>query len=286
VRGATLPSLGDVTIVLSKKRRNAGPKHVKLIVTNVTEATAGPLLRMEARRWGVALSLKELQSGLPLGDLPVTKDPARGARSVTLSVLASLRLVRLYGYDEGLSQAWSLFKLKERFAEEIAHEAVIRPELQWQRKLKRFKHGASYPYDNPSLLSKSVPMTLVHLCSDLGVFKGSEFLDRRGDGGRRAFDHNGIQSGVEPIPVMAMGALDGASERQAVQRLIGQQAGWPESRQHLGRPQAARPRLPLAAVRHTDKLAAIACRSSIRGRPSFFRVGGGEARTLSTATGH
>ena len=37
-RRATLHNLGDVTIVL-KKRRNDGPKGVKIIVTNLTEAS-------------------------------------------------------------------------------------------------------------------------------------------------------------------------------------------------------------------------------------------------------
>ena len=61
---------------------------------------------------------------------------------MTWSVLASLLLVRLYGHDQGLSKAWSLFKLKERVAEEVAPEAVMRTELTWQRQLKRFKHVA------------------------------------------------------------------------------------------------------------------------------------------------
>jgi hypothetical protein len=39
-RRATLHNLGDVTIVLSKKRRNQGPKGVNIIVTNLTEASA------------------------------------------------------------------------------------------------------------------------------------------------------------------------------------------------------------------------------------------------------
>jgi hypothetical protein len=83
-----------------------------------------------------------LKSGLHLGDMQVTKDPERVARSVALSVLAYLLLVRLYGHDEALNKECSLFKLKERFAEEIAQEAVIRTELKWQRKLQRFKHVA------------------------------------------------------------------------------------------------------------------------------------------------
>jgi hypothetical protein len=61
---------------------------------------------------------------------------------VALSVRASLLLVRLYGCDAALSQEWSLCKLKERFAEEVAQDAVTRPELKWQRKLKQYKHVA------------------------------------------------------------------------------------------------------------------------------------------------
>jgi hypothetical protein len=45
-RRATLHKLGDVTIVLSKKRRNDGPKKVKIIVTNLMEAHAGAILSM------------------------------------------------------------------------------------------------------------------------------------------------------------------------------------------------------------------------------------------------
>ena len=138
-RRATLHNLGDVTIVLSKHRRNNGPKSVKILVTNLPEARVGTILSIYAWRWGIELTFKELKSGLHLGDMQVTKDPERVARSVTLSVLAYLLLVRLYGHDQGLSQEWSLFKLKERFAEEVAQEAVIRTELKWQRKLKRFK---------------------------------------------------------------------------------------------------------------------------------------------------
>ena len=90
-----------------------------------------------------SVTFKELKSGLHLGDRQVTKDPERVARSVTWSVLASLLLVRLYGHDQGLSKEWSLLKLQERFAAEVAQEAVIRTALKWQRQLKRFKHVAS-----------------------------------------------------------------------------------------------------------------------------------------------
>ena len=141
-RRATLHKLGDVTIVLSKKRRNDGPKGVKIIVTNLTEASAGEVLSIYAWRWGIEVTIKELKSGLHLGQMQVTKEAERVTRSVNLSVLAYLLLVRLYGHDEALSKEWSLFKLKERFAEEVAQDAVTRTELKWQRKLKQYRHVA------------------------------------------------------------------------------------------------------------------------------------------------
>ena len=128
---------------LSKKRRNDGPKNVKIIVTNLTEASAGAILSMYAWRWGVEVTIKELKSGLHLGQMQVTNDKERVTRSVALSVLAYLLLVRLYGTGRGSSRkTWSLFKLKERFIGEVAQEAVQRTERKWQRKLKQFKDVA------------------------------------------------------------------------------------------------------------------------------------------------
>jgi hypothetical protein len=141
-RRATLHKLGDVTIVLSKKRRNDGPKKVKIIVTNLMEAHAGAILSMYAWRWGVEVTIKELKSGLHLGQMQVTNDKERVTRSVSLSVLAYLLLVCMYGREEAAAKTWSLFKLKERFIGEVAHEAVRRTELKWQRKWKQFKDVA------------------------------------------------------------------------------------------------------------------------------------------------
>ena len=141
-RRATLHKLGDVTIVLSKKRRNDGPKKVKIIVTNLTKAPAGTILSIYAWRWGVEVTIKELKSGLHLGQMQVTKEAERVTRSVTLSVVAYLLLVRLYGHDKTLHKEWSLFKLKERFTEDVTQEHRRRSALRWQRKLKQLKDAA------------------------------------------------------------------------------------------------------------------------------------------------
>jgi len=52
LRRAELNLLGDVTVLLSKKRRNQGPQQVKLIVTNLEPASATTMLSVYARRGG------------------------------------------------------------------------------------------------------------------------------------------------------------------------------------------------------------------------------------------
>jgi hypothetical protein len=84
MRRAALHQLGDVTMVLAKKRRNFGPKRVKIIVTNLLEASEGTILSHDAWRWGVELTIKELKSGLHLGRMQVTHDIDRVTRSVVL----------------------------------------------------------------------------------------------------------------------------------------------------------------------------------------------------------
>ena len=86
-----------MTVLLSKKRRNEGPKKIKLIVTNRTDATARQILDAYARRWAVEVTFKELKSGLHLGQMQVTKEKERVERALQLPVMAYLLLLRLYG---------------------------------------------------------------------------------------------------------------------------------------------------------------------------------------------
>jgi hypothetical protein len=64
---ATLHNLGDVTMVLSKKRRNAGPNQVRLFVTNLQEVKASTVLSLYAWRWGVEVTIEGTQRGLASG---------------------------------------------------------------------------------------------------------------------------------------------------------------------------------------------------------------------------
>jgi hypothetical protein len=139
---ATLHNLGDVTIVLSKQRRNAGPNQVRLFVTNLQDVKASTVLGLYAWRWGVEVTIKELKGGLHLGRMQVTRDADRVARSVALSVCAYLLLIRLYGGDKESGQPWSLFRLKQRFHADLMREEIDRTERKWKRKLKRYEDAA------------------------------------------------------------------------------------------------------------------------------------------------
>jgi hypothetical protein len=76
-----LREVGDVTVVLSKQRRNDGPKRTKVLVANLPQATAhGTAVYL--RRWPVELFFKEWKGVVGMGQLQVTKDAVRVERSV------------------------------------------------------------------------------------------------------------------------------------------------------------------------------------------------------------
>jgi hypothetical protein len=141
-KSASLKNIGDVTIVLSKERRNYGPKKVKIIVTNLRQTSASQVLSYYARRWGIEVTIKELKGGLHLGKMQVTKEEERVQKSIALSVLAYLLALRLYGAEAGNSQEVSLFKLKQRFAADLFQEQAIHIEQKWKRKLDKYKLAA------------------------------------------------------------------------------------------------------------------------------------------------
>jgi hypothetical protein len=142
MRHAALHQLGDVTIVLSKKRRNYGPKRVKIIVTNLLDASASAMLSHYAVRGGVELTIKELKGGLHVGRMQVTEDADRVERSIVLPVCAYLLLVHLYRQEEAPPKAWSLFQLKQRFTEVFMQDQMMRVEQKWGRKWGKIKEAA------------------------------------------------------------------------------------------------------------------------------------------------
>lgn len=121
---ARLRHLGDVTVVLSKKRRNNGPKATKILVTNLPEVDRRTVIALYSRRWNVELLIKELKGVTGLGQAQVTKEPRRVERSVALSLMAYLLLLRFRHRDIPAKGAWSAFTLKRNFAWEIMQQQV------------------------------------------------------------------------------------------------------------------------------------------------------------------
>ena len=94
------------------------------------------------RRWAIEVTIKELKAGLHIGQMQVTKDAKRVERSVVLSVVAYLVLVRLYGRKEYVEEGFSIFKLKQRFTAYVYQEQFVRSEQKWREKLNKYRAAA------------------------------------------------------------------------------------------------------------------------------------------------
>ena len=141
---ARLAYVGDVTVVLSRRRRNDSPQHTKLLVTNLPHATAALTVALYLRRWPVALCIKELKSVVGLGQPQVTKDPARVERSVAVAVMAYLLLLRLRAKQIKPGSSWSAFTLKQELAWEWGMTQLHRTVRQEARKEIR-RHQTAEP---------------------------------------------------------------------------------------------------------------------------------------------
>jgi hypothetical protein len=142
VRPGRLKQLGDVTILLSKRRRNEGPKTVKLIVTNLDSPKAAEILQIYSRRWSVEVVFKELKSQLHLGQMQVTKEASRVKRAMLLPVLSYMLLLRLYGKELDAEKGASLFALKQQFTMEVVKEQMDRSETRWRKKFDKLRAAA------------------------------------------------------------------------------------------------------------------------------------------------
>src|SRR5215472_9033862 len=123
---ARLGHLGDVTIILSKPRRNNGPKQPKLLGTNLPEVTARQVVYVYRRRWAVELLIKELKGATGLGQHQVTKEPQRVERSVAISLMAYLLLLKFRAHDIPEKGPWRVFTLKRTFTWQSAQAQLER----------------------------------------------------------------------------------------------------------------------------------------------------------------
>ncbi len=103
---------GDVTVVLSKKGRNLGPQHTKILVTNLAELTPSQVVCIYQKRWAIELMNWELKSGLGLGEHQVSGDKNRSEKSVGIAVLAYLFVLRVCHHEIVPGQPWSIFQLQ------------------------------------------------------------------------------------------------------------------------------------------------------------------------------
>jgi hypothetical protein len=78
--------------------------------------------------------------------MQVPNDAERVTRSVVLPGCAYLVLLHLYrgkdGVTDASSQGGSLFRLKQRFTEDVIQDQVQRVEQKWRRKWKHIKEAA------------------------------------------------------------------------------------------------------------------------------------------------
>ena len=107
--------VGEVTVVLSKKGRNVGPKKTKILVTNLPELTPRQVVSIYQKRWAIELVNWELKSGLGLGQHQVSGDEKRSTNSVGIAVLAYLFLLRAGHHEITPGQSWSIFQLQHTF---------------------------------------------------------------------------------------------------------------------------------------------------------------------------
>lgn len=120
-----LRDVGEVTVVLSKKRRNCGPKNIKVIVTNLPNSSVKTVLNIYQKRFLIEVLFRELKSGMGLGKQQVTRNEKRTENSIGCSVLAYLLILKLQHKDISENKSWSIFALRENFRHRVyQHQAV------------------------------------------------------------------------------------------------------------------------------------------------------------------
>jgi DDE family transposase len=122
---------GDVTAGLSKKGRNIGPQHTKILVTNLAALTPSQVVGMYQKRWAVELLNWELKSGLGLGEHQVSGDTNRSEKSVGIAVLAYLFVLRVCHHGIVPGKPWSIFQLQHALrlqvmTNQVAHKVKVK----------------------------------------------------------------------------------------------------------------------------------------------------------------
>jgi hypothetical protein len=130
-------------VVLSKCRRNDGPRQTKILVTNLPEAvTAREIVGVYLRRWWIELLMKELKGVVGLGQHQVTSKADHVERSVAIVIMAYLLLLRLRAKDIPTDRPWSAFRLQRAFAWEVVQTQSERSARQMARRWLQMEKAA------------------------------------------------------------------------------------------------------------------------------------------------
>jgi hypothetical protein len=110
-----LRHIGDVTVVLSKRGRNLGPKQTKILVTNLDEWTRRQVVGAYQHRWPVEQINRELKTDLGLGAHQVSREEGRIEKSFGIAVVAYLLLIRACHQEILPGTSWSIAQLQHAF---------------------------------------------------------------------------------------------------------------------------------------------------------------------------
>ena len=110
-----LRHVGDVTVVLSKRGRNLGPKRTNILVTNLDEWIPRQVVSAYQRRWPVEQINRELKTDLGLGEHQVSGEEGRIEKSFGMAVLAYLLLIRACHQEMLPGTSWSIAQLQHAF---------------------------------------------------------------------------------------------------------------------------------------------------------------------------
>ena len=104
---------GAVTVVLSKRGRNRGPKQTKILVTHLAALPPSQVVCISQKRWAMARVNWEPQSGRGWGEHQVSGDTNRREKSVGIAGLASWLVRRVCHHAMVPGKPWSLFQLQQ-----------------------------------------------------------------------------------------------------------------------------------------------------------------------------
>jgi len=135
---AKLDHLGDVNLVITKKRRNDGPKAVRVLVTNLPIG-GKTILALYQCRWYIEVLFKELKGTVALGQHQVNSEFNQIECSLGISLAAYLLLLRLNAKSIPSKGSWSSFRLKRlshQYFTEKLYSHSIQKEVKKQMKLR------------------------------------------------------------------------------------------------------------------------------------------------------